>query len=347
MKTIDEIQKDLSAPFDPLDIEWRIQRTDQKNTGAYVLAYIDSRAVMNRLDKVVGSFNWRNTKKEFKGGIVDCIEIRNPEHPDEWVGKQDGADDTDVEPFKGALSDSMKRTGVLWGIGRYLYQLEAYKIKLIEGYKNDDDWYNISLKDPADPSTKKWYSWQPPALPKWAIPDDSEEKAQKLKLAKDRCMSELKVMFAPKPIPDNYIKQVDIINHDLQIESLLLEARTRVEREQKDTPEYWHKLIVKGLELLGKEMIDNYNTAKHKTASVKKWLGVDNVADCQDVDKLSTYKKHLLCKYYVAEIQKLVIALDLPNTDPIIDKITTAGQDDDDVKLKSLLDELKKMEREQ
>ena len=39
--------------------------------------------------------------------------------------KYDGAENTDIEPVKGGLSDSFKRAAVLWGIGRYLYDMES------------------------------------------------------------------------------------------------------------------------------------------------------------------------------------------------------------------------------
>ena len=42
-----------------------------------------------------------------------------------FITKWDGAEDSDIEPVKGGLSDSMKRAAVQWGIGRYLYSMGA------------------------------------------------------------------------------------------------------------------------------------------------------------------------------------------------------------------------------
>src|SRR5690606_35602811 len=42
-----------------------------------------------------------------------------------WVWKSDGAGDTQVEAEKGGISDAFKRAAVKWGIGRYLYDLDA------------------------------------------------------------------------------------------------------------------------------------------------------------------------------------------------------------------------------
>ena len=42
-----------------------------------------------------------------------------------WIAKSDGAGSTDVEGDKGGISDAFKRAAVKWGIGRYLYDLDA------------------------------------------------------------------------------------------------------------------------------------------------------------------------------------------------------------------------------
>lgn len=43
---------------------------------------------------------------------------------EEWVWKTDGGTETDIESEKGELSDSFKRAGVKWGIGRFLYDMD-------------------------------------------------------------------------------------------------------------------------------------------------------------------------------------------------------------------------------
>ena len=116
----------LKEPFPPEDIEWREQRNGIDRNGrpwALVLAYVTNRAIQNRLDEVCGLENWKN---QFipgpNGGVLCGISIRIN---GEWVTKWDGADNTDIESVKGGLSDAMKRSAVQWGIGRYLYNLEA------------------------------------------------------------------------------------------------------------------------------------------------------------------------------------------------------------------------------
>ena len=121
MKT-DELDR-LRIPFEEGDIEWRIQQQGLSKglPWALVLAYVTNRAIMDRLDNVVGPENWTNDFTQSpNGGVLCTLGIRVG---DSWVYKTDGADNTEIEKVKGGLSNAMKRAGVQWGIGRYLYKL--------------------------------------------------------------------------------------------------------------------------------------------------------------------------------------------------------------------------------
>lgn len=112
----------LSAPFPKDVVSWRAQHFTQDGTKALALAYIDARDVANRLDDVCGIAGWQN-KYSFAGDKTICdIAIKCG---DEWIWKADGAGDSDIEAEKGAMSDAFKRAAVRWGIGRYLYSLDA------------------------------------------------------------------------------------------------------------------------------------------------------------------------------------------------------------------------------
>ena len=112
----------LLKEFFPLsDIEFRVGTLNKEKTKGIVLAYIDNRAVQNRLDEVCGEGNWKNEYKEWKGMHQLCGLSINVDG--EWITKWDGADDTAFESVKGGLSDSMKRAASMWGIGRYLYEI--------------------------------------------------------------------------------------------------------------------------------------------------------------------------------------------------------------------------------
>lgn len=159
----------LKEPFYPEDIEWRVQASGEKDgkVWARVLAYVTNRAIMDRLDAAVGPANWMNEYQKAPDGGVMCglsIKIAG-----EWVTKWDGAENTNIEGVKGGLSGAMKRAAVQWGIGRYLYKLEA-------GFANID---------PAGAHSDKlkngnWFRWNPLPLPEWAVPLPDHIKIKKI-----------------------------------------------------------------------------------------------------------------------------------------------------------------------
>jgi len=121
-----ELEK-LKHPFNPNDVEFRAGATSQDKSRALALPYITSRAVMDRLDEVIGPENWQDKYEAGPlGGVMCGISIKIN---DQWVTKWDGADNTNFEPVKGGLSDSFKRAAVKWGIGRYLYDLPTIWVK--------------------------------------------------------------------------------------------------------------------------------------------------------------------------------------------------------------------------
>ena len=126
MSNIQTMREGLSKPFAPEDLEWRIQVTSKDKTSGLAVPYVTNRAIQDRLDDVVGPENWHNEYKPWHGngkhegqicGISIYFEGRG------FITKWNGAEDTDIEPVKGGLSDSMKRAAVQWGIGRVLYKM--------------------------------------------------------------------------------------------------------------------------------------------------------------------------------------------------------------------------------
>ena len=151
--------KALAAPFPPEEISWRLGSTSKEKMRGMALAYLDARNVMDRLDAVCGPGGWQ-CRYSHVGAITVCeIGIKCG---DEWVWKSNGAGQSDIEAEKGALSDALKRAGVNWGIGRYLYMLESPWVEIEEAgrsfrirkgeYKNLEmilRRYNQSLLNPA------------------------------------------------------------------------------------------------------------------------------------------------------------------------------------------------------
>ena len=139
--------EELSKPFRADQIHWRVgARTRDKSKGI-ALAYLDARDVMDRLDEVAGQGNWQSRVTETNSGRILCELSINVDG--EWITKTDGAGDTQVEGEKGAISDALKRSAVLWGVGRYLYRLPNVWCRL----KNER------------------YLDETPSLPAWALPE--------------------------------------------------------------------------------------------------------------------------------------------------------------------------------
>ncbi len=166
----------LKDKFPLEEIEWRIGMCgviQDTKIWALVLAYIDNRAIQNRLDDVCGQFLWKNEFVNWKDGAQLCgISIYNSDLK-EWVTKWDGADNSDIEGTKGGLSDSMKRAAYQWGIGRYLYGLPQTFAKTSK--TKIDGW----AKQPKSRKSESFY-WQKPTLPNWALPNKNTEKKEDL-----------------------------------------------------------------------------------------------------------------------------------------------------------------------
>lgn len=144
MVTVAEFWHELSAHFPPNAVSWRVgvsnidKQTNQPRNGkepvGLGLAYIDARDVMERLDAVCGPAGWECSYPHANGKTVceiRCWVPRGAPTDDikdcewAWVSKADGAGDTDFEADKGALSDAFKRAAVRFGVGRYLYGVQA------------------------------------------------------------------------------------------------------------------------------------------------------------------------------------------------------------------------------
>jgi hypothetical protein len=143
------LQAALAAPFQPSEVEWKPQTI----TGSRALAvcYVDARAVMARLDRVVGLAGWQDDYEVLTDGNVICrLRLRLG---GEWITKADVGGESDQKDEgdrrKASFSDALKRAAVKWGVGRYLYSLAGV-------------WCDY------DPQKKRFVS--PPALPASALP---------------------------------------------------------------------------------------------------------------------------------------------------------------------------------
>jgi hypothetical protein len=128
----------LTSVFPFEDVEYRVGATTKDGAKGMAVFYIDARAVMDRLDAC--GLNWCDEYTLHPDGKhVECrLTVMLP------VGEPDKLTDGSVrpartepvtradvgepsegmgDPLKGAYSDALKRAGVKFGIGRYLYGL--------------------------------------------------------------------------------------------------------------------------------------------------------------------------------------------------------------------------------
>ena len=156
----------LKEPFPESDLDWRLQSCGEKNGKFWgkALAYITSRAVQDRLDEVCGPDGWKTSVRREGDAYICTLSIRvtHEDGTTEWLSREDGADSTDIEAIKGGISGAIKRSAVHFGIGRYLYNLK-------------DGWATVCENGKYSGKTKegKWFNWNPPTLPAWALPSGS------------------------------------------------------------------------------------------------------------------------------------------------------------------------------
>ena len=122
------------------EIECRVQSVKKTKTGVgcILLLYKDARVDMKLLDETFGAKNWQRTHEVINGNLFCNIEIWDNEKK-QWVRKQDVGTESYTEKEKGQASDSFKRAGFNWGIGRELYTAPFIWVDLKEGEYYDKD----------------------------------------------------------------------------------------------------------------------------------------------------------------------------------------------------------------
>ena len=124
------IARDLAAPFDPTDVDWRPQGKPSPNARVQLVPYIDARCVQERLDAVVGlggwDFDWQPLNMDAKGEVTSAKGILTIH----GLSKADVGTASNFEPSKGCVSDALKRAAVMWGVGRYIYALPQVWVTL-------------------------------------------------------------------------------------------------------------------------------------------------------------------------------------------------------------------------
>jgi hypothetical protein len=109
------------------EIECRVGT--MKSDGCSLLLYKDARVDMRLLDETFGAMNWKRSHEVIDGNLYCTISIWD-ESKKEWISKQDVGTESMTEKEKGQASDSFKRAGFNWNIGRELYTAPFIWIKL-------------------------------------------------------------------------------------------------------------------------------------------------------------------------------------------------------------------------
>lgn len=157
----------LQEEFKSKDIEWRVGRSGKTENGlvwAKVFAYVTARAGQDRLDRVMGPGGWQVKYDHATKGVMCHLSLKIGT---EWVTKCDGAEETEMEAFKGGISSAFKRTASVWGIGRYLYDLEEGFAKIVPRGTVGSTHGKAKLSNGAYED----FFWLPPELPLWALPE--------------------------------------------------------------------------------------------------------------------------------------------------------------------------------
>lgn len=168
----------LSEPFPEEDVKFRSGGRD------LIMAYIDARLVVQRLNEVVGAGNWADTYSpvSISETIVLSLDaegkvLKKPKYKEDYlqrefrqyydgircqlrvldIQKEDIGSPSYADHLKGATSDSLKRAAVKFGVGAYLYELKGLK-GVTDSYgnvievTNYPDWaLPVERPDPKEP----------------------------------------------------------------------------------------------------------------------------------------------------------------------------------------------------
>lgn len=142
MSLTKEVMEALQAPFPAGEIKLKIQAKTKNDPGkAIIVAYIDARNVMERLDEVAVKYGveWVDVYREVtlggKDGIECTLVLDGTARVDVGDPESDGMDNS----LKSAYSDAFKRAAVKFGIGRFLYSLPKMYAKVDGNFIDKDE----------------------------------------------------------------------------------------------------------------------------------------------------------------------------------------------------------------
>ena len=118
VETLAEALPHLRRPFTAAAVKWKVQSVWKNGRGGVVVAYIDARLVMERLDAVCGE-NWFPRYEPAGQGLMWChLTLFGTTRPDMGAGQGQGS-----MAAKANVSDALKRAAVTFGVGRSIYAM--------------------------------------------------------------------------------------------------------------------------------------------------------------------------------------------------------------------------------
>ena len=105
-----DLLKKLREPFRKEELEFRVGATNNDKSMGLALAYVQARAIQNRLDELFGVDGWTVSYKEISAGFICSLSIKIN---DRWVTKEDGAGMTEYESVKGESQMLLKEWQVV------------------------------------------------------------------------------------------------------------------------------------------------------------------------------------------------------------------------------------------
>ena len=211
----------LARPFPSRVVKWRpsmiYEARDNKGFEVMLLAYIDARDVMDRLDEVFGVYGWQDKYEKWGEKAVKCSLAVYDRSSGQWIVKEDVSDETDFEATKGGVSGALRRAAVKYGIGRYLYGLGDSRERIVSGsfWGNDDYIYINDRKTGAKGYVKK------PTLPDWALPEEERGQQEPVKRKTEKRQSQSpKQESKPEPKQETESAQLADENQKKAIQSI-------------------------------------------------------------------------------------------------------------------------------
>jgi hypothetical protein len=163
LKDFNTILTELRRPFPESRVNFKVQSTKKDHTAALIVAYVDARDVIERLNDVCAE-QWSDSAEliSLDGkilGVQTTISIRTE---DRVITRQDVGIGDDIESLQTNIgikihwSDSFKRAGVKFGIATSLYDLPQVWLNADKLYVSDGKIKGVAKEGTAE--LKKRYS---------------------------------------------------------------------------------------------------------------------------------------------------------------------------------------------